>query len=58
MADTKSPISEQALLYILLIAIAVLVVAIYNDYSVDLFNQFEYAMAQTLGNANSALAVK
>ena len=56
MADHKNPVSEQTLLYFLIIAIAILMVAIYNDYSADLFNQFEYALAKTLGNFDRALA--
>lgn len=58
MTDFKNPLSEQTLLYILLICIVVLLVAIYNDYSPDLFNEFEYALAKSLGGSDSTLAVK
>lgn len=56
--EAKNPVSEQSLLYILLIAIAFLLVAIYNDYSASLFNEFEYALSKTLGNFDSTLAGK
>lgn len=56
MSDTKHPVSEQSLLYILLIAIAILMVAVYNDYSSGLFNEFEYALSKTFGNLNATLA--
>ena len=56
--EARNPVSEQTLLYILLIAIAVLLVAIYNDYSASLFNEFEYALSKTLGNFDRTLAGK
>ena len=56
MTDTKHPVSEQTLLYFLLIAIAFLLVAIYNDYSANLFNEFEYALSKTLGNIDATIA--
>ena len=56
MTDTKHPVSEQTLLYFLLIAIAFLLVAIYNDYSANLFNEFEYALSKTLGNFDATIA--
>ena len=58
MSEVKNPVSEQSLLYILLIAIAILLVAIYNDYSASLFNEFEYALSKTLGNIDNTLAGK
>ena len=58
MTEAKQHVSEQTLLYMLLIAIAFLMVAIYNDYSANLFNEFEYALSKTLGNFDSTLAVK
>ena len=58
MAISKNQVSEQVLFYILLFSIAVLLVAIYNDYSADLFNEFEYALAKSLGNMNGAIAGK
>ena len=58
MTEVKHPVSEQSLLYILLIAIAILLVAIYNDYSASLFNEFEYALSKTLGNIDATLAGK
>ena len=56
MTEARQAVSEQTLLYILLIAIALLLVAIYNDYSASLFNEFEYAVSQTLGNFDATLA--
>lgn len=56
--EAKQHLSEQTLLYILLVAIAILMVAIYNDYSANLFNEFEYALSKTLGNFDSTLAGK
>ncbi len=58
MTDSNSPLSQQTLLYILLVAIAILLVAIYNDYSSDMFNEFEYALAKSLGGIDSTLAGK
>ena len=58
MSVTKSTISEKSLFYFLLMAIAVLIVAIYLDYSADMFNEFEYAMAKTLGSMDKVLAVR
>ena len=58
MTDSKKPLSEQTLLYILLVAIAILLVAIYNDYSSNMFNEFEYALAKSLGGLDSTLAGK
>ena len=54
--EAKHHVSEQTLLYILLIAIAFLMVAIYNDYSANLFNEFEYALSKTLGNFDATIA--
>ena len=56
MTEARQAVSEQTLLYILLIAIALLLVAIYNDYSASLFNEFEYAVSKTLGNFDATLA--
>ena len=56
--EAKQHLSEQTLLYILLVAIAILMVTIYNDYSANLFNEFEYALSKTLGNFDSTLAGK
>ena len=56
MSDSKQLVSEQFLLHVLLIAIAFLLVLIYNDYSVDMFNEFEYALARSLGGIDSTLA--
>ena len=56
MSNTKHPVSEQSLLYILLITIAILLVAVYNDYSAGLFNEFEYALSKTLGNLDATIA--
>ena len=58
MTTSKNQKSEQLLLYILLFSIAVLLVAIYNDYSADLFNEFEYALAKSLGGLDGAVAGK
>lgn len=56
--EAKQHLSEQTLLYMLLVAIAILMVTIYNDYSANLFNEFEYALSKTLGNFDSTLAGK
>ena len=56
MTEARQAVSEQTLLYILLIAIALLLVAIYNDYSASLFNEFEYALSKTLGNFDATVA--
>ena len=56
MTEAKHHVSEQTLLYLLLIAIAFLMVAIYNDYSANLFNEFEYALSKTLGNFDATIA--
>ena len=56
MTEARQAVSEQTLLYILLIAIALLLVAIYNDYSASLFNEFEYALSRTLGNFDATVA--
>ena len=58
MTDSKKLLSEQNLLYILLITIAILLVAIYNDYSSEMFNEFEYALAKSLGGIDRTLAGK
>ena len=58
MTDSKHPVSEQSLLYVLLLAIALLLVVIYNDYSSSLFNEFEYALAKSLGSLNGTIAGK
>ena len=56
MTEARQAVSEQTLLYVLLIAIALLLVAIYNDYSASLFNEFEYALSKTLGNFDATVA--
>ena len=56
MSSFKQPISEQSLLVVLLIAIAVVVFFIARDLSADMFNQIEYAMAKTLNGLDGALA--
>ena len=56
MTNSKNQVSEQLLLYILLFSIAIMLVAIYNDYSADLFNEFEYALSKSLGGIDSTLA--
>lgn len=56
MTISKYTISEQSLISVLLFAIAILLVAIYQDYSPDLFNEFEYALSQSLGNFDAAIA--
>ncbi len=49
-------LQERAITGLLLIIIAILVIAIYNGYSPDIFNEFEYAMNKTLGNFDAAVA--
>ena len=56
MTNSRQAVSEQSLLYILLFAVAIMMVAIYNDYSADLFNQFEYEVSKTLGGLDRTLA--
>lgn len=56
MTGTKYPVAEQSLFYFLLFAVAFMLVAIYNNYSVDLFNQFEYEISKTLGGLDRTLA--
>ena len=56
MTEAKHHVSEQTLLYLLLIAIAFLMVVIYNDYSANLFNESEYALSKTLGNFDATIA--
>ena len=58
MIDFKKPVSERMLFYLLLICIAILLVAIYSDYSSDMFYEFEYALAKSLGGIDGTLAVK
>lgn len=56
MTVSNHSVSEQSLMYLLLFAIAILLVAIYNDYSADLFNEFEYALSRSLGNFDATVA--
>ena len=56
MTVLKHTVSEQSLFYLLLFAIALLLVAIYNDYSAELFNEFEYALAKSFGNLDRSIA--
>ena len=58
MTNSRQAVSEQSLLYILLFAVAIMMVAIYNDYSADLFNEFEYTLAKSLGSLDGAVAGK
>ncbi len=56
MTNSINQKSEQLLLYLLLFSIAFMLVAIYNDYSADLFNEFEYALSKSLGGLDGTLA--
>ncbi len=56
MNGSKRTFSENVIMCLLLMVIAILLVAIYTDYSANMFNEFEYAMNKTLGNFDAALA--
>ena len=56
MNGSTRTFSENVIMYLLLMVIAILLVAIYTDYSANMFNEFEYAMNKTLGNFDAALA--
>ena len=54
MNISKRSQSEKVIAYLLILSIVILLVAIYQGYSPDMFNEFEYAMNKTLGNFEAA----